>query len=592
MLLFNPFLIAYSFPVINLIGLFVSAALGADDLFVAVDKWKNTRIANPSFNTEAIAEIALVEAAGAMLLTTSTTGVAFFATCITVVPPIFTFALFCGLMVIFNYILNCCLVFPALCLYDKWLIGGSTSCLISAFSKKSLKEQESGDQEVNTEREEGGTKLSFIHSILATYYEKLHRFRHFAVLVCLTSIATSAYFAATLKLPDNSEPRLLPPKNQFERYFNWNRLLLSMELMTASSNVKVYWGLNPADTGNHRNPNEMTTLELDETFEPKSTASQEYLRNFCDRLWENDFVFKSSTPYYCPFNSFEDWLNHQSTLPDAVKDTGYVGNCNNSSSLPMDEDYFHSCFSTWGKLKGSNSGILSKDGIVKIIWLEVLTDAQFQDNYNILDGAFQNYETWFREESRNAPVGVNNFFHHSGLWWWKDTNGQMLRTALSAAAIALGFSAVIVLLSSKSLRLTLFSLLSITYVLVAAAASLESIGWELGFIESVCFAILIGISCDFIIHFGHAYLLHAPEGSRTKEKRTKNAIIKMGPSILAAALTTFAAALIMLFCSIQFFTKFAEMLSFTILHAILGSFVVFLSLTDTFGPEEFRFVRS
>ena len=60
----------------------------------------------------------------------------------------------------------------------------------------------------------------------------------------------------------------------------------------------------------------------------------------------------------------------------------------------------------------------------------------------------------------------------------------------------------------------------------------------------------------------------------------------MGPSILAAAFTTFASATAMLFCTVTFFTKFALILLMTILHATIGSFVVYLVLSDTFGPSE------
>ena len=103
-------------------------------------------------------------------------------------------------------------------------------------------------------------------------------------------------------------------------------------------------------------------------------------------------------------------------------------------------------------------------------------------------------------------------------------------------------------------------------------------------LESICFAILIGISCDFVIHFGHAYN-HLP-GDESRSDRTKYAVIHMGPSILAAAFTTFAAATVMLFCKVTFFTKFALILLMTILHATAGSFVVYLVLTDCFGPSE------
>lgn len=58
------------FPFLNFIGIFVVFALGADDVFVAVDKWKNARLEHKTASTEDIAAIALPDAAVAMFLTT------------------------------------------------------------------------------------------------------------------------------------------------------------------------------------------------------------------------------------------------------------------------------------------------------------------------------------------------------------------------------------------------------------------------------------------------------------------------------------------------------------------------------------------
>ena len=57
----------------------MAAALGADDFFVAVDKFKNARIDNPAGSTEDIAQSALPSAGLAMFLTTCTTMAAFFS---------------------------------------------------------------------------------------------------------------------------------------------------------------------------------------------------------------------------------------------------------------------------------------------------------------------------------------------------------------------------------------------------------------------------------------------------------------------------------------------------------------------------------
>merc|ERR1712232_5236 len=110
-----------------------------------------------------------------------------------------------------------------------------------------------------------------------------------------------------------------------------------------------------------------------------------------------------------------------------------------------------------------------------------------------------------------------------------------------------------------------------------------SMGWTLGFLESICFAILIGVSVDFVIHFSHAYA--SIPGYVNRSERTKFALIHMGPSILAAAFTSLAGATIMLFTVITFFQKFAIVLFLTIVESTIGSFVFFLTLTDCIGPS-------
>jgi ABC-type multidrug transport system fused ATPase/permease subunit len=60
----------------------------------------------------------------------------------------------------------------------------------------------------------------------------------------------------------------------------------------------------------------------------------------------------------------------------------------------------------------------------------------------------------------------------------------------------------------------------------------------------------------------------------------------MGPSILAAAFTTLCSAIIMIFTVITFFQKFAIILFCTIVMATIGSIMIFLTLTTTFGPSE------
>jgi hypothetical protein len=54
---------------LNFIAIFVLFALGADDVFVAVDKWKNARFDHRDATTQQIAIISLPDAAASMFQT-------------------------------------------------------------------------------------------------------------------------------------------------------------------------------------------------------------------------------------------------------------------------------------------------------------------------------------------------------------------------------------------------------------------------------------------------------------------------------------------------------------------------------------------
>merc|ERR1712157_403215 len=249
----------------------------------------------------------------------------------------------------------------------------------------------------------------------------------------------------------------------------------------------------------------------------------------------------------------------------------------------MPEEDFNPCVTAWADEKNDPS-LLLRNGAIEAIFFSFQGRVRFDSPFNELSDEYDFIEGWLdNEREQLAPEGVNQMFQTSIDYWWFDTNGQMLRSAYASAGIALAISGLIVFISSRSFILTLFALITIAYVLASTTAMLVASGWTLGFLESICFAILIGISCDFVIHFCHAYA-HLP-GDVDRHYRTKYALIRMGPSILAAAFTTVCSAAIMLFTVISFFQQFALILFYTIIQATVGSFVVFIAFTDCIGPS-------
>ncbi|CAB9509808.1 dispatched homolog 1 [Seminavis robusta] len=619
------------FPFLNFIGVFVVFALGADHVFVAVDKWKNARKDFPEDTTEEIAAKALPDSAEAMLLTTSTTAIAFFGTAICPVAPVRLFAIFCGLLIVWDYIMDILLVFPSLCIYDQYLerVDKPNCCMtchcchrfeggkheINDDSELVDKDEAEKKQEHAKYDDDGNMiqnltqnlqeqahelnvvnlhnrykdidedhKPSLIRRVLLGYYHVLHTLRYPLLVACAVAYGLCLWKASQLRLPLTPDVRLFREDHEFEKSNAWRLHLLSDVLYkSAGSYAVMLWGTIPADTGDHNNPRSWSQLVLDDSFDPSTTEAQEYMLGFCDKFFNqtNSSQFDEDA---CPIDSFDAWLRSEwnaSQTENATVSEAYLKSCGFAWGLPISPSVFHECTSAWAD-EVDDYRVLSRDGIVEIIFFEYASPVRYDSPSDKLDEEWHATEDWLTEVQKSAPPEVSKAFFSSHDFWWYDTNLQMFSTALGSAAIAISASAVIILLSSRSIVMTIFSVLCVGYVLSSVTAMIVTIGWRLGFLESICFAILIGISVDFVIHLSHAYT--SLPGTVPREKRAKHALIYMGPSILAAAVTTIAGAAVMLFCIITFFTKFATILFFTIIQSILGSFVVFLVLADTLGP--------
>eukprot|EP00584_Thalassiosira_punctigera_P012696 CAMPEP_0172573132 /NCGR_PEP_ID=MMETSP1067-20121228/136035_1 /TAXON_ID=265564 ORGANISM="Thalassiosira punctigera, Strain Tpunct2005C2" /NCGR_SAMPLE_ID=MMETSP1067 /ASSEMBLY_ACC=CAM_ASM_000444 /LENGTH=1496 /DNA_ID=CAMNT_0013365729 /DNA_START=147 /DNA_END=4637 /DNA_ORIENTATION=- len=673
------------FPFININAVFIVFSLGADDIFVAVDKWKIFRQKlPPDATTEEVAVAALPNTAYATFVTSITTAVAFLASAVIKVPAISLFATYCGLVVAVDYFLCIALVFPALCVYDKMLADGSLSvcpgiwwnlnieeikqlfntwctwctcckgergnsqpnittmpneepsgsnpsnsavfhsgnrrwfgrcckregdnsprnnsilCKEASESSPSNSaascEGPTGDEECNillapteegqlvemsaVKERDGGSEKGWGYRALSIYYEVLHKLRWPILLLSLAVIAVCTYLAFQFPPPDQPDPAFLPETISYEKHRVWSRELAIYSIAKDDQGeVFVLWGLIPSDTGAPLNPDDVSEIVYDTTFNPRSKENQRYLLSMCDKMFEGSgkiFRIKLS----CPMEDFNSWLMEQSQSNSP--DEEYTNNCQGAKSVPVPEEAFDSCMIAFSTTTDSVV-MLHDDGVVNVLGLRGRSNTTFYSTYKEQRAELGVIEEWFDKEKLESPEGASNFFQISHDFWGFDTLREMRLAAWKSAAIALACASVMILLTSKSVTIMIFSAVSIAYVLAASAACFLSLGWTMGLFESILFSILIGIGCDFVLHFGHAYT-HIP-GVVSKEVRTRHALISMGPSVLGSAFTTLTTALIMLGATNVFSKKFAEMLAMTIVHSTIGSFVVFLSLCDCIGPN-------
>merc|ERR1712086_791276 len=128
----------------------------------------------------------------------------------------------------------------------------------------------------------------------------------------------------------------------------------------------------------------------------------------------------------------------------------------------------------------------------------------------------------------------------------------------------------------------LLVLLTMVQMLGLVVGTLVLRGNGLGVVEAISLAILIGMSVDYVIHLAHAF--HHSIAT-TRFKRGRNALLARGGSVFSAAFSTIGCVCFLLFCKVQLFPAFAEVVIISIFYSVLCSMFGFMALVMTFGPK-------
>ena len=112
------------------------------------------------------------------------------------VPSVSLFSIYCGLVVALDYVLCILLIFPALCLYDKWLKDGSNSFWLSFRCKRN---KNGGGEQPNE------NQSSWTNRILSFHYNVIHILRWPLLIVSVGVIIVCSLVASTLAPPDSPD---------------------------------------------------------------------------------------------------------------------------------------------------------------------------------------------------------------------------------------------------------------------------------------------------------------------------------------------------------------------------------------------------
>jgi len=562
------------FPFLNFLGLFVIMGIGVDDLFVVTDKWAQAarRLGDGASEVNIAAEVG-PDAAFTMLLTSITTAAAFFATSVVPVAPIRLFALFMGFMVLADYLLCLVMSFPACVLQHRWVSYArktGNKCVLGVLDFSSCCTGPPSGRPKMLDRFMSGP----MHSLVRTG-------RFVLIVIFAAAIGVCAWKTADIPLPSSSEVQLLPDSHVIQQFNTWRKDLQGSS--DGSATIAVVWGLKPKDTGDHLDPTSYTDLVADASFDPSATDAQQWLLDFCSATAASPLTLMGTSSGAlsgsCVLHDMDGWLRERASDPMAAQDL----RCGNATQLPVPQADFHTCASDYLSDRGYNRRSLRMyNGKVAVIGFHFRSDGiRWDSAYEELRDAVKDWDDWVDGQTASAPAGVSSGFPTCADFHWWDTNRSMLEGAYLSILTALVVVAIVVFLATLNLITTLYATVAVAGVLVLVIGTVTGLGWELGFLEGICFAILIGLSCDFVLHMAHAY---TSSDEPTREAKSKEAITFMGPPVFAAAITTGATGMVMFGCTILFFLRFGTILVLTMVYAILTSLFFFLALTNAVGP--------
>lgn len=182
--------------------------------------------------------------------------------------------------------------------------------------------------------------------------------------------------------------------------------------------------------------------------------------------------------------------------------------------------------------------------------------------------------------------GVDNGFHTSSSWLRMKTESAFISGTGNAIIITMVVIMVsIFVFTSFSVILTALSTLAIGSVLVVLLGCFSIWGWGFGALEALAVPLIAGLSCDYVLHFVHAYNIADPSDS-TRVKKVNSALHHVGLTLLAASGTTIVCLWVLWFCDIVLFVRFGIIAVTALTTGIILALVVLPAILMIIGPQK------
>jgi len=168
---------------------------------------------------------------------------------------------------------------------------------------------------------------------------------------------------------------------------------------------------------------------------------------------------------------------------------------------------------------------------------------------------------------------------------WYETEQGLVDGMFQGLSICFPVAFVVLLFATSNAIVSVLATITIGLIVSVVLGICQLVGWTLGIAETIAAVIVIGFSVDYCVHLAHMYTVaHEDCGLHSRKDRTEYALVKMGATVLAGAVTTSGAGVFLLFCQMLFFFKMAIMIVCTIGFSFLFAIGFFMNFVLIAGP--------
>ena len=567
------------FSHINLLTGILVIGIAADDVFVIYKLWQKERAQHPDLDLKESMARTLSHGALSIFITSFTTASALYANLISNITAIRYFAIFSGTSILMCFVFVITAV-PALIVISERY----------SFSNVCGKCHMTLCETVNRRKIQVGQALwgRFIPYLVTHFWPVWVGISSTIGVIGTVIVLVYPQF----QHPDSPHIRLYQDNHPSEIYQMQVRDHFGFEgdIFDRQLHVQWLWGLDGIDTGNHMDPEDRGSLNLDGDFDISNGENLRWHLDFCHHLLDQNFIYRHDT-YKCTLESFQDLITQPCSADSVTKNVSQIQCC--GSDFPSDSTTFKYCITNEAFLTELYSGprylmgnfLLTQEGDIVIVQYFVSTTFVWIAAYDDQDAIYKELNRFTKSELNSAPAGSQNgWFSTTGkpLFMQYDMQNALLDTLYQGLCLAMMIGFTVLLFTSSNVVLTLYALLTIILILTTTLAALILQGWQLFLTETLPLTIAVGLPLDFTIHFSVAYRL---SGGATRKSRVHDALGTVGSAVTMAAMTTFVAgAVIAVSTDILAFRRFGSFLMIVMAVSLIFAIFYFLPLCTFIGP--------